>query len=223
MRDQYQAQLQALHEALVEMGGMCQQAIEIAIQLLTNDDKELIIKEQEIDSAIDKKEREIEALCLQLLLKQQPVATDLRDVSAALKMISDMERIGDQATDIAEIAVYLRQHPEANKTDLQQMAKAVIQMVHQSIESFVRRDMELANKVIASDDVVDEYFDKMKQEIVTLVGQDNTLGAYCMDLLMVAKYLERIGDHATNIAEWVDYSITGKRPKDGVMPEGEHE
>ena len=223
MRDQYQAQLQALHEALVEMGSMCQQAIEIAIQLLTNDDKELIIKEQEIDSAIDKKEREIEALCLQLLLKQQPVATDLRDVSAALKMISDMERIGDQATDIAEIAVYLRQHPEANKTDLQQMAKAVIQMVHQSIESFVRRDMELANKVIASDDVVDEYFDKMKQEIVTLVGQDNTLGAYCMDLLMVAKYLERIGDHATNIAEWVDYSITGKRPKDGVMPEGEHE
>ena len=223
MRDQYQAQLQALHEALVEMGGMCQQAIEIAIQLLTNDDKELIIKEQEIDSAIDKKEREIEALCLQLLLKQQPVATDLRDVSAALKMISDMERIGDQATDIAEIAVYLRQHPEANKTDLQQMAKAVIQMVHQSIESFVRRDMELANKVIASDDVVDEYFDKMKQEIVTLVGQDNTLGAYCMDLLMVAKYLERIGDHATNIAEWVDYSITGKRPKDGVMPEGEQE
>ena len=223
MRDQYQAQLQALHEALVEMGGMCQQAIELAIQLLTNDDKELIIKEQEIDSAIDKKEREIEALCLQLLLKQQPVATDLRDVSAALKMISDMERIGDQATDIAEIAVYLRQHPEANKTDLQQMAKAVIQMVHQSIESFVRRDMELANKVIASDDVVDEYFDKMKQEIVTLVGQDNALGAYCMDLLMVAKYLERIGDHATNIAEWVDYSITGKRPKDGVMPEGEQE
>lgn len=223
MRDQYQAQLQALHEALVEMGGMCQQAIELAIQLLTNSDKELIIKEQEIDSAIDKKEREIEALCLQLLLKQQPVATDLRDVSAALKMISDMERIGDQATDIAEIAVYLRQHPEANKTDLQQMAKAVIEMVHQSIESFVRRDMELANKVIASDDVVDEYFDKVKQEIVTLVGQDNTLGAYCMDLLMVAKYLERIGDHATNIAEWVDYSITGKRPKDGVMPEGEQE
>lgn len=221
MREQYLQQLQALHEAMVKMGDKCQMAIELAIQALTNCDKALIIKEQEIDSEIDKLEREIETHCLQLLLRQQPVAGDLRDISAALKMISDMERIGDQASDIAEIAGYLQNQPAMHKTALEQMAGEAIKMVQQSIASFVHRDLELANQVIAYDDVVDDYFEKIKSEIITLLSQDSTMGAYCMDLLMVAKYLERIADHATNIAEWVEYSVTGKRPKDGVIPEGD--
>jgi len=217
MREQYLQQLKQLHEAMIQMGELCTQVIELAIQALTNCDKALIIKEQEIDARIDTLEREIEASCLQLLLKQQPVAGDLRDISAALKMISDMERIGDQATDIVEIAQFLQGRTDLQRTDLEQMARETITMVRWSISAFVERDLELAGQVIAYDDVVDDYFVKMKTELITLIAADPKQGEVCMDLLMVAKYLERIGDHATNIAEWVEYSILGKRSKDGVM------
>ena len=217
MREQYTKQLQQLHEAMLHMGELCCQVIELAIQALTNWDKALIIKEQEIDAEIDKMEREIESRCLQLLLKQQPVAGDLRDISAALKMISDMERIGDQATDIAEIAAFLQGSLDLQKTDLARMAREAIRMVQLSIAAFVDRDPEIAGKVIAYDDVVDRFFAQIKSELITLIAAHPEQGEACLDLLMVAKYLERIGDHATNIAEWVEYSVLGKRSKDGVM------
>lgn len=217
MRQQYSQQLQQLHQSMLRMGEQCTQVIELAIQALTNGDKALIIKEQEIDAQIDKLEREIESQCLQLLLRQQPVAGDLRDISAALKMISDMERIGDQATDIAEIAGFLQSRPGLQCTTLEKMASEAIYMVRESIRAFVERDLQLAGSVIAYDDVVDAYFDQMKSEIITLIAADPGQGEACVDLLMVAKYLERIADHATNIAEWVEYSILGKRSKDGVM------
>ena len=178
-------------------------------------------RNKDLGTVPDKLEREIESLCLQLLLKQQPVASDLRDISAALKMISDMERIGDQASDIAELAVYLKDLPVHYKLHLEQMAAEAIKMVNRSIDAFVRRDLTLAGEVIAYDDVVDQYFVQIKDEVIALISKDNTMGAYCIDLLMVAKYLERIADHATNIAEWVEYSILGRRPKDGVLPQSE--
>ena len=221
MREQYLMQLKKLHEAMLEMGELCQQAIGLAIRALGECNDALIAQEQETDSEIDKLEREIESLCLQLLLKQQPVASDLRDISAALKMISDMERIGDQASDIAELAVYLKELPVHYKLHLEQMAAEAIKMVNRSIDAFVRRDLTLAGEVIAYDDVVDQYFVQIKDEVIALISKDNTMGAYCIDLLMVAKYLERIADHATNIAEWVEYSILGRRPKDGVLPQSE--
>ena len=221
MREQYLMQLKKLHEAMLEMGELCQQAISLAIRALGECNDALIAQEQETDSEIDKLEREIESLCLQLLLKQQPVASDLRDISAALKMISDMERIGDQASDIAELAVYLKDLPVHYKLHLEQMAAEAIKMVNRSIDAFVRRDLTLAGEVIAYDDVVDQYFVQIKDEVIALISKDNTMGAYCIDLLMVAKYLERIADHATNIAEWVEYSILGRRPKDGVLPQSE--
>ena len=221
MREQYLMQLKKLHEAMLEMGELCQQAIGLAIRALGECTDALIAQEQETDSEIDKLEREIESLCLQLLLKQQPVASDLRDISAALKMISDMERIGDQASDIAELAVYLKDLPVHYKLHLEQMAAEAIKMVNRSIDAFVRRDLTLAGEVIAYDDVVDQYFVQIKDEVIALISKDNTMGAYCIDLLMVAKYLERIADHATNIAEWVEYSILGRRPKDGVLPQSE--
>ena len=146
---------------------------------------------------------------LVLLLHQQPVARDLRQISSALKMISDMERIGDQALDIAEICEYLLGHPHSCKTHLQFMAQQVIHMVTVSVDAYIRQDPDMARAVIAYDDKVDESFERIKRELIALIAEDSSDGEYYLDLLMVAKYLERIGDHATNIGEWVEYSITG--------------
>ena len=164
-------------------------------------------------------EREIESLCLRLLLQQQPVAADLRKISSALKMISDVERIGDQATDIAEIGRYLLKQPELDLSHIRDMAAEAIKMVNNSIDAFVRHDLVLARQVIDYDDVVDRWFDRLKQELIQKIVAAPERSESCIDLLMVAKYLERIADHATNIAEWAEYSITGKRSKDGVIPE----
>lgn len=208
MRKRFDEQLELLSVELIKMGALCEEAISAAIKALF-EDVTLIDKVFTIDREIDQKERDIEALCMKLLLQQQPVAGDLRVISSALKMISDMERIGDQASDIAEIANYIKDNDTKSKVHINDMATATIKMVTDSIESFVKKDLELAWSVLEYDDVVDGLFDKVKHELISLISKDNSEGELYIDLIMIAKYLERIGDHATNIAEWVEYSITG--------------
>ena len=210
MRNRFDQQLERLHGELVDMGKLCEQAIAAAVQAVVTGDVQTAKDAIAVDAQVDQMERDIESLCLKLLLQQQPVARDLRAISSALKMISDMERIGDQATDIAEIAQYIRGRHEQSNAMIHNMAEAAIAMVHESVESFVRRDQALAQKVIGDDDVVDHLFDAVKRELIERVGGDSQNGEYYLDLLMIAKYLERIGDHATNIAEWVLFSITGR-------------
>ncbi len=218
MRDVYNEQLRMLHQNMTEMGAQCESAVSLAVQAVTLGSEELAARVFEVDAGIDKMERDIESLCLKLLLKQQPVASDLRDISSALKMISDLERIGDQASDIADLYRYTSGAVDKTSADLREMAQESVKMVNESIDAFVRRDLVMAREVIAYDDVVDRWFERIKTDLIAAISADNTKGEYYLDLLMVAKYLERIGDHATNIAEWVEYSILGKRSKDGVFP-----
>ena len=206
MRNKFDEQLLQLNHEMIEMGALCEEVIALSSQALTEGDTALAAKVAPLDSEIDHKEREIENLCLKLLLRQQPVARDLRQISAALKMITDMERIGDQAEDIAEIVAFLDGRQAENDALLKEMAKAVIQMVTESVDAYVKCDIMLAKKVIAADDVVDEQFARVKQSLIGKIAADPE---YALDLLMIAKYYERIGDHATNIAEWVIYSVTG--------------
>ena len=214
MRLKFDEQLEMLNVELIKMGALCEEAISLALKALAENDGSLIEKVFSVDGEIDRKEREIEALCMRLLLQQQPVARDLRQISSALKMISDMERIGDQASDIAEISEYLIGTGVEKQTKIDKMAAEAIKMVTDSINSYVKHDIDLAHKVIEYDDIVDGYFIEIKNEIIELIAKGETNGEYSIDLLMIAKYLERIGDHATNIAEWVEYSITGVH-KDG--------
>ena len=210
MRSKFDEQLEYLNVELIKMGALCEEAISSAIKALLDDDREMSRKACEIDREIDQKERDIESLCLKLLLQQQPVARDLRVISSALKMISDIERIGDQASDIAEITSFISGSEVQSRIHIRDMALAAINMVTESIDSFVKQDMNLAEHVIQSDDVVDGLFVKVKAELIALIKKDNGGAETYMDLLMIAKYLERIGDHATNVAEWVLFSITGK-------------
>lgn len=210
MRSKFDEQLEYLNVELIKMGALCEEAISSAIKALLDDDQEMSRKAQDTDREIDQKERDIESLCLKLLLQQQPVARDLRVISSALKMISDMERIGDQASDIAEITAFISGNEVQSRIHIRDMALAAINMVTESIDSFVKKDMSLAQNVIQSDDTVDALFLKVKEELISLIKGDNGSAEAYMDLLMIAKYLERIGDHATNIAEWVLFSITGK-------------
>ena len=206
MRNKFDEQLLQLNHEMIEMGALCEEVIALSSQALTEGDTALASKVAPLDSEIDHKEREIENLCLKLLLRQQPVARDLRQISAALKMITDMERIGDQAEDIAEIVAFLDGRQAENDALLKEMAKAVIQMVTESVDAYVKCDIILAKK---ADDVVDEQFARVKQSLIGKIAADPADGEYALDLLMIAKYYERIGDHATNIAEWVIYSVTG--------------
>ena len=215
MRLKFDEQLETLNIELIKMGALCEEAISLAMKSLAENNESLIEKVFAADGEIDRKEREIEALCMRLLLQQQPVARDLRQISSALKMISDMERIGDQASDIAEISTYLMSTDAEKHTKIEKMAAEAIKMVTDSIDSYVNKDVELARKVIEYDDVVDNYFIEIKREIVELIAKGETNGEDSIDLLMIAKYLERIGDHATNIAEWVEYSITGVHKDEG--------
>lgn len=210
MRNRFGEQLQQLNEQLTQMGAMCENVISMAAKAIEEEKKELISKILETDAKIDETEREIEDLCMRLLLQQQPVAGDLRMISSALKMISDMERIGDQASDIAEILKFIGVGEAKSKLHINDMAKATIKMVTDSVESFVHRDDELAREVVRYDDVVDELFLKIKKELTELIKSGEQSGEFCLDLLMIAKYFERIGDHATNIAQWVIYSITAQ-------------
>ncbi len=211
MRNRFDRQLEQLNNELINMGSLIEEAIEMAITAMVKQD---IVKAKEImefDEEIDDKEREIESLCLKLLLQQQPVAKDLRQISAALKMITDMERIGDHAADISEMTILMAKEPYViDIQDLQKMAKETMIMLVKSIEAYVEKDMEKAKKVIANDDVIDDLFNTVKRELIASIHQKTNNGEQAADLLMVAKYLERIGDHATNIAEWVIFSITGQ-------------
>ena len=218
MRSKFDEQLLQLNHEMIEMGALCEEVIALSSQALTEGDTALASKVAPLDSEIDHKEREIENLCLKLLLRQQPVARDLRQISAALKMITDMERIGDQAEDIAEIVAFLDGRQAENDALLKEMAKAVIQMVTESVDAYVKCDIMLAKKVIAADDVVDEQFARVKQSLIGKIAADPADGEYALDLLMIAKYYERIGDHATNIAEWVIYS-----PSQGPTRRTEHD
>lgn len=209
MRESLDTQLEKLNVELIKMGALCEDAISTAVSGMLENNIKVLEKVFSIDSDIDKIEKDIEHLCTKLILQQQPVARDLRQITAALKMISDMERIGDQASDIAEMVPYVIGNDISKETHIAKMAKAVIKMTNESIDSFVKRDLKLAKKVMADDDAVDELFLQIKKELIHLVQNDNQNGEYYMDLLMIAKYLERIGDHTTNIAEWVEYTITG--------------
>ena len=213
MRNKFDEQLETLHIELIKMGALCEEAVTAAICALEKNDPAMLDKVFGADSEIDQKESDIERLCMKLLLQQQPVATDLRVISSALKMITDMERVGDQASDIAEISRFIITGGPGINEDIKKMAKEAVKMVTDSVDSFVKKDLELARKVIAYDDVVDKWFATMKTEVIDMISKDSTKGEYSIDLLMIAKYLERIGDHATNIAEWVEFSITGTRSK----------
>ena len=192
------------------MGSLCEEVIALASQSLTEGDAALAARVSPLDAEIDRKEREIESLCLKLLLQQQPVARDLRQISAALKMITDMERIGDQAEDIAEIVRFLGGRGAEHGGLLREMARSTIKMVTESVDAYVKHDTALAEKVIAEDDVVDDYFARVKKALIDRIADDPADGGFALDLLMIAKYFERIGDHATNIAEWVIFSVTGE-------------
>ena len=201
MRNRFDRQLVQLNNELIEMGGMIEKAISDTVKALVNQDIELASNVIEYDEEIDHQEREIEQLCLKLLLQQQPVAKDLRLISAALKMITDMERIGDHATDISEITIELSKESYIKKLDhIQQMAKETMVMLVQSVEAFVNKDMDKARAVIVHDDVVDDLFNKVKAELIAMIHEDVNAGEQASDLLMAAKYFERIGDHATNIS-----------------------
>ena len=212
MRNSFDEQLKELNRELIEMGSLCEQIISGAIGALLKNSEEQRRLVDSIDGSIDRKERDIEALCMRLLLRQQPVARDLRLISSALKMISDMERIGDQAADISQITVFM-QGRSLPMSHIEAMARRSAEMVTCAIDSFVRRDLEKARSVYRMDDAVDDLFIEIKQEIVRLL-KNNEDGELCLDYLMIAKYLERIGDHAVNVAEWVDYAITGSHDAD---------
>ena len=212
MRNRFDAQLEQLNVGLIKMGALCEESIACAVKALFDEKtSEMITKVNDNEEETDHMEHDIEALCMKLLLHQQPVAKDLRCVSSALKMISDMERIGDQSQDIAEIAGFVHSTELAGKVHISDMANEAISMVTMSVDSFVRKDVKLAKEAIEADDKVDARFLEVKRELIELVRSDSGDAEYFMDLLMAAKYLERIAAHAANIAEWVVYSITGER------------
>ena len=210
MRSRFDEQLAQLHRELIEMGALCEEVIALSSQALTEGSSALAERVAPLDREIDRKERDIENLCLRLLLQQQPVAGDLRQISAALKMITDMERIGDQAEDIAEIVTFLAGRGTEGSELMREMARATIKMVTDSVDAFVKNDIIIAQKVIEDDDIVDSYFDQIKQKLIASIAEDPDNGEFAIDILIIAKYFERIGDHAVNIAEWVIFSVTGE-------------
>jgi phosphate transport system protein len=216
MRTHFEEQLNHLNEVLIEMGALCEEAINACNTVLLYPDKAQPGAAKAFEREIDQKEREIENLCLRLLLQQQPVARDLRLISAAMKMISDMERIGDQAADIEEITQYIHNNSDLkSRLHLGEMAKTTMEMVTDAVNSYVKKDMALAHTVMDCDDIVDDLFRNIKSDLIKMISDGDNRGELFMDLLMIAKYFERIGDHAVNIAEWVEYSITGSHPKLG--------
>lgn len=210
MRKRFDAQLLQLNRMLIHMGDLCGIAIENATKALQDGNIQMAYDVMTADAEIDQAERDIERLCLTLLLQQQPVAGDLRQISSALKMITDMERIGDQASDIAEIVVSAQLSEATDFPKIVEMSVEVTHMVEDSIKAFVDKNLELAGNVEARDDVVDMMFDSVKNQLIDYIGENQGQAAHkAIDLVMISKYLERIGDHATNIAEWVTFSITG--------------
>lgn len=212
MRAYYDSKLNELNDKLVGMGALIENAINHAVAALTQKNVAEARKVSELEGKINDAEKEIEAFCLKLILHQQPVAGDLRLISAALKMITDMERIGDQAEDVSEICILLSKNSYVHNLEhIKQMAEHMKKMVTDSINAFVTKDIALAMSVCKNDDIIDDLFVKVRQDMIELITKDNSKGEVAFDLLMIAKYFERIGDHATNIAEWVIYSINGDR------------
>ena len=211
MRSRFDEQLHTLNHELLEMGALIERAIRSATDALIKQDVEAALQAIAADKEVDQAERDIESLCLKLLLQQQPVARDLRLISSALKMITDMERIGDQASDIAELVIYLSKEPYIKElTHLPQMAENAIRMVTGALDAYVRKDVVLAQQVMDMDDRIDTLFVTVKDELIALIRNDAAAGSQAIDLMMIAKYYERIGDHAQNIAEWVEYALTGR-------------
>ena len=213
MRSKFDEQLALMKNELIQMGALCEEAISLAAKALTEGDKTLAEKVGPLDGEIDQMERDIESLCLKLLLQQQPVARDLRQISAALKIITDMERIGDQASDIAEIilAMLAEGYVPEDVGHIREMARETIKMVTESVDSYVQQDIERARAVIAHDDTIDRYFTQVRAVLIQKIAESPMVGEHALDLLMIDKYLERIGDHAVNIAEWVIFSVTGNK------------
>ncbi len=214
MRTKFDEQLRQLNIELIRMGSMCEEAISIAAKVLDGDNTVSTERVFSLEHDIDELEHDIESRCMRMLLQQQPVAKDLRVISAALKMISDMERIGDQAADVAELTGYVASTVAQGKLHITKMAKAAVMMVTESIDAFVRADMETAQKVIRDDDTVDSLFIQVRKELLASLKEEDGNPEAILDLLMIAKYFERIGDHAVNLAEWVQYSITGVHKSD---------
>ena len=212
MRSRFDKELAQLNSELINMGTLIEEAIQNAVGALVNQNVEQAHRAVDFDVDVDQKEKDIENICYKLLLHQQPVAGDLRLITAALKMVSDMERIGDQAADIAELTRFVQVPEGTGAPHIADMARAVIAMVTDSVDSFVKRDLDLARAVCRADDKVDALFQQVKEELIALISADASNGEQGLELMMVAKYLERIGDHATNVAEWVEYSITGVHP-----------
>ncbi len=209
MRNRFDEQLSILKTELIRMGALCEEGISLATKAIEqNGDSAKRVNA--IEREIDRREREIESLCMRLLLLEHPVASDLRSVSSALKMISDMERIGDQAADIAEITPHFQGKDLPQTAMLTDMARACIKMLTDSIDAFANNNLEMARAVFDYDDVVDDLFIKVKDSLTKMICDDCNNAGIALDLLMVAKYFERIGDHAVNVAEWVEYSITGE-------------
>ncbi|MEF2675757.1 MAG: phosphate signaling complex protein PhoU [Eubacteriales bacterium] len=213
MRKKFDQELEAVKENLAKMGLLCEQGIEMAIEYIEKPDQKLETSIAETEQEIDDMERQIESQCLKLFMREQPVASDLRAVSAAMRMISDLERIGDHAEDIAEVAKYLNEDgsPAGSMNELREMSRAASAMVRNAVEAYAKKDLDLANQVAASDDVVDSYFEKIKKDIATQISENVESAQHGLDSLMVAKYLERIGDHSVNLAEWVRFMITGNK------------
>lgn len=209
MRAKFDEQLNQLNQEMVQMGVMIEENIQTSIEALVRHNVEMAKEIVDKDVAVDQKQKQIEGICFDLLIQQQPVAKDLRAITAAMKMVTDMERIGDHAADISEITVLLDNAEKTKSMEtIIQMASEALFMLMQSIDAYVKKDIELAQKVIQHDDVVDKLFGQIKQEIIEQIQQNKEVkeGEYEIDMLMIAKYLERIGDHATNIAEWVIYA-----------------
>ena len=209
MRNRFDEQLMLLNKKMIEMGALCEELIALVAKSLLSGDIKGAQETKARGREIDQMEREIETICLRLLLQQQPVASDLRQISAALKMITDMERIGDQAEDIAEIIPLLNGRTGAELTDFEPMARAVCKMVTNSIDAYVKQDLQLVKVVEENDDIVDNAFNRVKDTLIKMISENSADGEYAIDLLMIAKYFERIGDHAVNIADWVEFSVTG--------------
>ena len=210
MRNHFDNQLVQLNREMTRMGSVCEEIIELVAKALTGWEEDLVNRVTSLGREIDEAERTIEALCLKLLLQQQPVARDLRQISAAMKMITDMERIGDQAEDIAQIITFLNGRTAQESVQIRGMAEATMRMVREAVDAYVKQDLELAHAVMKHDDIVDDYFCKVKKGIIGVIARNPDDGEYALDLLMIAKYCERIGDHCTNIAEWVEFSVTGQ-------------
>ncbi|MDR0599702.1 MAG: phosphate signaling complex protein PhoU [Treponema sp.] len=211
MRDSYLKQLEFLHSELIRMGALCEEAIACAMKGLLEDSPLFRDKAAELEKEIDRKEREIERFCVRLILREQPVAGDLRQITSAQKMIADMDRIGDQAADIAELSRFLAGGGVKGRVHIDDMAKAAGKMVTDSVDAFVAADLAKARAVMAYDDVVDGFFVKIREELIEAIAQDSSSGGACLDMLMVAKHLERIGDHARNIAKGVEHCVAGPR------------